>query len=398
MVGSGVISPPMSKWDCESQRRADERAPHRRGRPIRYRVVTDALRERVSKGELPAGVRLPTLRELAAEFKVSINTVRNAIRILEREGGLYHVPDVGTFVRPPGTASSRSALALIAMDLGRSFEAQVALGVEHACQEREWDVQILDSRLDAELESRNLRRVMDSGARGAIVMPLGDDRNLEAIFQLKLRGFPLVLIDRGLPGLRVDRVESDHEQAAYLACRHLIGCGHEHVYLAMEPLVATCVQSVVEGFERALREEGLEPVRALRLHVDGGVDLEGRRAGKRWLGGREAALPVLRRARFPVGIIAQNEYISWGVLEACRELGLSVPREVSIVSLHDSELARAMTPALTAVAPRLPEIGRRAVELLEERLPTPELEPRYVRMPVELRERASVAHRDRGSG
>src|SRR6478609_3337874 len=100
----------------------------RRGRPPRYQVVTEALRQQLATGVLSAGIKLPALRELADQFKVSTNTVRNAIRVLENEGSLYHVPDIGAFVKPtkPAGVTTRVTIALVTIDIGGSLEMGIA--------------------------------------------------------------------------------------------------------------------------------------------------------------------------------------------------------------------------------------------------------------------------------
>src|SRR5689334_1555450 len=101
-----------------------------RGRPPRYQVVTEALRQQLATGVLGAGIKLPALRELADQFKVSTNTVRNAIRVLEDEGSLYHVPDIGAFVKPTTSTGSavRVTVALVTIDIGGALEMGIARG------------------------------------------------------------------------------------------------------------------------------------------------------------------------------------------------------------------------------------------------------------------------------
>ena len=50
----------------------------------------------------------------------------------------------------------------------------------------------------------------------------------------------------------------------------------------------------------------------------------------------------------PAAVLAQSDSIAWGVLGACRDLGLRVPNDVSIAALQDSEVLGALTPSLTA--------------------------------------------------
>jgi DNA-binding LacI/PurR family transcriptional regulator len=366
-----------------------------RSKPPRYHNVTEALRRRMTDGTLAAGVKLPTLRELAEQFDVSTNTIRQAIRVLEREGCLYHVPDVGAFVHPsyPGKVGTRVTIALASINIGGAFEMGIARGVEQACQERGWELLVYDARLSAELEASNLARLGDSGTRGAIISPISDHANLETLFKLKLSGYTMVLVDNAVPGLKVDFVESDHEKAAYLATENLLKHGHHQVFMITWPPVATAIAARIRGFERALIAYGHEPSRNRLVWIDPQVSSRGAQAGKNWLEGYEAALPVLRAAQTPVAFFALNDYVGWGIFEACRELGLRVPQDVSIVCIDDSDITRAMSPPMTVVAQRPTEIGRKSVELLERRLQAPNaaFEPEHIVVDVDLIERQSVS-------
>jgi len=80
------------------------------------------------------------------------------------------------------------------------------------------------------------------------------------------------------------------------------------------------------------------------------------------------------------------------VFEACRELGLSIPRDVSIVCFDDSEFTWALDPPMTAIAQRTSDIGHIALDLLERRMASDSSgEPELVRVDVDLIERGSVA-------
>jgi GntR family transcriptional regulator len=65
---------------------------------LRSVSVQDELRQRIDRGELPAGARLPSEPELAAELQVSRATLREALRAMELEGLLRRRQGSGTFV------------------------------------------------------------------------------------------------------------------------------------------------------------------------------------------------------------------------------------------------------------------------------------------------------------
>lgn len=363
--------------------------------PPRYRAVAEALRRQMLDGHLAAGVKLPALQDLAEQFKVSTHTVRCAIRILEREGCAYRVPAVGAFVRPYGTTpvSKQTVVALVTYDIGGAFELGIARGIERACQDRGWELQIYDSRSDPKAEVRSLERLeRNSVARGAIILPTGNDDSIEALFKLKLGGMPMVLLDRSIPGLKVDTIESEHEKGAYQATQYLLERGHRQVYMLTEPPVVSSIAARIRGYELALRDHGISPGLQWRVEVDPEMSARGIQEDHRWLGGYQAAMRALKTLRPPLAFFTLNDYIGWGLYKACRESGLRVPQDVSVICFDDSDITRAMTPPLTVVAQRTNELGQKAVELLERRLLADDktMKPEQVRVDVDLVERQSV--------
>ncbi len=71
------------------------------GRVSRYQRIAEALRERITSGELAPGTRLTNQRALSREFGVSLMTLRQALELLEREGLIARRHGLGTFVASP---------------------------------------------------------------------------------------------------------------------------------------------------------------------------------------------------------------------------------------------------------------------------------------------------------
>lgn len=86
------------------------------GIPI-YKQIGDCINQAVSKGELPAGYKLPTVRELAEEINISTGTVKHAYEYLEQLGVIEMIQGKGSFVLGIDEDSfSRKDKAMTALD------------------------------------------------------------------------------------------------------------------------------------------------------------------------------------------------------------------------------------------------------------------------------------------
>lgn len=310
---------------------------------------------------------------MAREFGVSTMTVSKAVDLLERENHIHRVPGIGAFAGPASMKQSQGGLspkvlALAAADLIGVFNTAVARGIGKACRARGWTLQIYDAHSDVQAETRNLLRVREDGLAGVFVMAFGESRHIASILNHQLVNFPVVLLDQTPAGLEADLVQSDHEAGAYLGVRHLLDHGHDCILMLSYAPVSSSVRERIRGYQRALREAGLEPRSDWQVWTDNDIHMAGSRDHRPWHGGCEAILPILRRARPPIGILAIDAYNQWGVYKACSKLGLRIPEDVSVVGFDDSEVAHAIDPPMTIIAQRTDEIGRAAVELLEQQI------------------------------
>ncbi len=80
--------------------------------------------------------------------------------------------------------------------------------------------------------------------------------------------------------------------------------------------------------------------------------------------GHAAAMAMLAAAPVPTAVFCFSDQMALGTLAACRELGIRVPEDLSIVGFDDLASSRYLTPPLTTIRQPMREIGERAVNLL----------------------------------
>lgn len=161
---------------------------------------------------------------------------------------------------------------------------------------------------------------------------------------------PVVLVNRRVSGIRASVVVDD-EAGARLAVRHLADLGHSQVAGLFGPSFIDTAQRRRLGFGAACEEAGMT----------GSVVEMGA-----WdpMAGYQAAVQALTERPQTTALFASTFLMGVGALAAARDLKVSVPKRLSIVALHDSDLADFLSPALTTIAMPTEEMGRQGVELL----------------------------------
>jgi DNA-binding LacI/PurR family transcriptional regulator len=132
------------------------------------------------------------------------------------------------------------------------------------------------------------------------------------------------------------------------------------------------------GYLEALAAAGIDP---------DAVPIEERPTGENAeAAARAGALALLACRPRPTAILAMSDRLAAGALQAAAQVGLSVPRDLSVVGFDDAPLAAQLVPPLTTVRQPLTEKGRLAAELLFR----PRERDRWV-LPVELVRRGTTA-------
>jgi GntR family transcriptional regulator of arabinose operon len=350
--------------------------PNRNDSPdaLHLRIAAE-LRAEVESGALAPGTRLPSEAELTRRFGVSRGTVRQALANLRQQGLVEAVAGRGSFVRrpapsPPGPAGERSrAVGAVVPSVARPYVPETLQGIEDELDRRGWSMVVASSGSTSERQAGRIRRIVRDGVAGLIVYPIDYDPDPPLFDGLSRRGVPLVFIDRYIPGLGVDAVMPDNVGGAYAAVAHLVGLGHRRIgFVSTDNLTTTSVFERFAGYQQALVAHGLEPDPALiltTLPVTASRPASDPEQARRIVA--EIA-PYLRRRDRPTAVFALHDVLAMYVAEAAAACGLAVPADLALVGFNDDPMAAAHAPPLTTVAQPREEIGRRAAELLVDRI------------------------------
>jgi LacI family transcriptional regulator len=309
---------------------------------------------------------MATVHDVARHAGVSTSTVSHVLnrtrfvsdelreRVLAAMRELDYTPNAAARML---TLKRSQTIGLIVSDIRNPFFASVARGVEDVAQEQGYTLVLCNSDESAWRETACLYALETRAVDGVLLASAGvADEHLSRLVQA---GYPIVLVDRDLPELGAPAVLLDNEGAAYSAVWHLITRGHQRIAMLSGRAAISTTTERVAGYQRALREAGIDLDD--RLVVSGESTSEG---------GVIAANKVLELDDPPSAVFSGNNLMSIGALQAIGNRGLLVPEDVALVGFDDFPFpwSDAFRPHLTTVAQPTYELGRRAAELLVQRL------------------------------
>jgi LacI family transcriptional regulator len=302
-----------------------------------------------------AGVSLSSVsRALNGGKNVSARVVRDVTAAANRLG---YQPDY--LARGLRTRSSGMVGCLVS-DVSNPLNAGIVRAAEARLRDAGYLLVVASTANDPGRERAAADAFRARRMDGMLVAP-GSDANSKAWRDLAIAGTPVVIVDRDAPededGMRWPAVQVDHRGGARAATRYLIALGHRRIALLTADDRMRPSRERIAGFRETFAEEGIDPTGAQVCIQESSMDFA-----------HGDALALLRDRERPTALIALGTRILAGTLRAARDLGLSVPGELSVLSVGDTDLAAVHTPAVTALRWNLADVGRAAAELLLQRL------------------------------
>lgn len=246
------------------------------------------------------------------------------------------------------------AISLVTPSIDNPFFAELAAAVEVAATEHGYAVSITSTRGDPVRELDAIQRLRDKQVDGLMLMidcpqdPKGPvARAIETLNTV-------ILLDEDIEGLNVPRIFANNTAGGYAATRHLVEQGHKDIAHISGPEGMFSVVRRYQGYCDALAEAGL-PI-GPRLFGEYTRDF-----------GRSASREVLSKttnSQRPTAIVTGSDAIAIGVLETAKDMGLSVPDDLSLTGFDDVTYAALLAPALTTIRQPVAQMGRLAFETL----------------------------------
>jgi DNA-binding LacI/PurR family transcriptional regulator len=325
-----------------------------------------------------------TIRDVAAHAGVSHQTVSRVVNQSERVSPATRarvelaIDELG--YRPNAIArymakGRTGTLACIAPNLTDYTFASIIDGAETEARQHGYfllsasahDEETFICLMDDLVNSRRVEGIM-------VINPYADHRHTHLP-----PDFPTVFAGARPREEAADSVALDDIGAAREATQHLINLGHRRIAMITGPMAEDCSQDRCLGFEQALHAAGFDPPPELIVEGD-------------WLApsGYEAYARLARLVPVPTAVFAQNDQMAGGVLRAARDLGLTIPDQLSVIGVDDIPLAAYFAPPLTTLRQDFAIIGQEATKSLIRTVEQPDAPSRQLRLPAQLIVRRST--------
>jgi len=319
-----------------------------------------------------AGVSIATVsRVLNNSDKVNETT---RIKILKAIKDLKYQPSrVAKRLRSKSVSSK--LLGVLIPDIQNPFYVDVLRGIEDIAYKNNYAIIMCNYGQDEKKEIMYLDILKSEDIDGLIAAPVSEnDQQLKKIIK---NGLPVVCVDRGLAGIDVDIVWVNNEEGAFNAVSHLVNSGYKRIaHISGLPSIPSS-RMRERGYRRALEANNLfssDLVKYGDSSYESGVVL---------------CEELLSGKHLPDAIFTGNNLITLGALETIHKFKKKIPKDIAIIGFDDMFWSSSLNPPLTAVRQPAYEIGKRAGELLIQRINDPQRPCIQMTLNVELMIRSS---------
>ena len=321
-----------------------------------------------------------TLKDVAGACGYTVNTVSRALRGDPRlpESTCEKIRKIAMqmgYIRNSLASTLRSGrsgnVAVIINDVHNLHFCNMLSMMDSELRKAGYNIMVLCMGLNEELAEHLIQSAISQSVDGILYFPyLNNQAHIEA---MRRNNMPFVLLDRWIQDIVADNARCDDRQGGYLAGDHLAKLGHRrYLFISGENRSSSQIDRL-DGFMQAMRENGI-PESGIRVVPGGKVEAY-------------LAEARLKELLFPLdytAIVSFRDEVSYPVMLELAEMGMEIPRDISIVSFDHLRGEIPYLPKLTSIYANDDNVASNGVRLLLNRIEHPDIPPQVVVLPVKL--------------
>lgn len=311
--------------------------------------------------------RKVTLKQIARELDVSISTVSKSLKD-SSEISEDTRQKVQAFAKLYNYKPNNIALSLknkktktigvIIPEIVHHFFATVISGVEQVANEHGYNVMVCLSDESFDKEVINME-MLANGSIDGFILSLSKEtqskRDYHHITEVINQGMPVVMFDRVTNDILCDKVIIDDNNAAFQAVLSLIEKGLKNIALITTVDYVSVGKLRTDGYVKALKTNDIKVNEKLILKIE---DIDH----------CEEEIENLIKTQQIDAVFAVNELFAVTAIKSALKFGKKVPEDIAVVGFTDGIISKYSSPSITTVSQNGIKMGRKAAEMLIERL------------------------------
>lgn len=274
-------------------------------------------------------------------------------------------------------------IGVVVPSLLNPYYAEAVNGIERICNARGYNPVFCSSDNSPEKELANVEFLIRMRMEGIIISKI--EYGNEVIDRVKQAGINTVFFDQPITDETLPCITYDFFEAGRVASSYLVSRGHKKIAFFSLSFDRQSRISRYEGFKKGLGDaEGF-------LYMYSSEKMEGEDFLREFKAG-ESLVDDFLKSFDATAMVAMNDLVAIGAINAFSKRGIAVPKDISVVGLDDISFASMSNPALSTVKQPSYEMGSVAAKVLIDILEGKENAVNTVRMQPCLIERDSVCN------
>lgn len=310
-----------------------------------------------------------SVREIARKAGVSTCTVSRALNnhpaVRPETRDMIHAVAQGLGYRGPAARKAAATVALVHTadrTLSSVYDANLIEGIVRGLEESRLDLAILSLMRDKKPDESYTQYFGRRGVSGVVLRTTAETRQIAV--EIAAEKFPLVVVGERFDEPEVSFIDCDTSADSERAVQYLIDLGHRRIAFAMHVVPDRDHMDRFEAYRRALAANNLPFDERLVYRIRSDI-----------AGGATVTNMLASMEQPPTAVYAADPLLAVGIARKAFELGIHIPRDLSVIGVDDAEVRHCVAPTLTAVCQDAAALGAEAAahlaRVITGRLRTP---------------------------
>lgn len=307
-----------------------------------------------------------TIKDIARELHIHHSTVSRALRNDSRVNEKTR-DQVLTYAREHEyqtnlnavqlRGTSNNAIALIVPNINHNFFSDIVSKLTNLAYEKGYVISVFQSNENYEQEKEIVNTIIQHNFAGVIVSIAINTKNSDHFRLLGKFGIPLVFFDRVCEDINSPKVLVNNYEITFQSTEYLINKGYNRIAHITGNTDINVFRDRQKGYSDALDNNRMEYCNPIALKDEFSIE-----------SGRKLMKIFWDSDIKPNAIISSSIYLTIGILLACRELNISIPVDLGIITFGTIQYSEIITPQITSIEQPENEIANLAFELLEKQI------------------------------